>query len=200
MAYKTLIILLAPALTCGAIAYGLLILMFRQKSHSSENNAAFSTNVLEMGNDGIYQAGQLFTEHLARSGFLPALLSRESSMEKIKPFIEKEIDHFIDEKLPVIFPLLSKFMGDKTKLQFKQAFMDETERLFPEVIKRYAEGIFQSDDTKIQLAGFIQTVPRSDWNRLIFPILRKKRTPIVLAACLMGFISGCFILLIQYIF
>lgn len=65
----------------------------------------------------------------------PALL------QKLRPDIEGHVDHFLKEKLKTVFPLISQFMGEKTLSQFKSAFMEEMDHLFPILMHNYASSI-----------------------------------------------------------
>jgi len=62
------------------------------------------------------------------------------AVQKLRPEIENHINHFLDVKLSSVFPLLSQFIGSKTKDQMKSAFMEELDSLMPQLIsKLYAE-------------------------------------------------------------
>ena len=50
-------------------------------------------------------------------------LQNQELLERLKPEIEKHVDVFLAEKLPEIFPLLAKMMGEKTLSKFKAAFL-----------------------------------------------------------------------------
>ncbi|WP_255154849.1 DUF445 domain-containing protein [Ferruginibacter sp. HRS2-29] len=65
-------------------------------------------------------------------------LSSPGIMQKLQPEIEAHVDHFLQEKIKEAFPLLYKFMGEKTLEKFKAAFMTEVEVLFPVLIRSYA--------------------------------------------------------------
>jgi uncharacterized membrane protein YheB (UPF0754 family) len=58
-------------------------------------------------------------------------------VEKLRPEIEKHVDHFLQEKLSAAFPLLYKFMGEKTLAQFRAVFLTEIDSLFPQILKQY---------------------------------------------------------------
>ncbi len=66
-------------------------------------------------------------------------LSNPELMLQLRPEIEHHVDQFLKEKLPEAFPLLSKFMGGKTLLKFKEAFLSEVEIIFPAMLKSYSQ-------------------------------------------------------------
>jgi uncharacterized membrane protein YheB (UPF0754 family) len=80
------------------------------------------------------------------------------NLEKLKPEIEKHIDHFLREKLKVSFPMLGMFIGDKTINQLKGAFLMELETLFPILMKNYIGNLEKDIDLQRtvtdKIAGF----------------------------------------------
>jgi len=66
-------------------------------------------------------------------------LSNPVLIHQLRPEIETHVDKFLQEKLPEAFPLLSKFMEDKTLSKFKEAFLSEVELIFPVMLKSYSE-------------------------------------------------------------
>ena len=71
---------------------------------------------------------------------MAAKLSSEESVEKILPFAEGHIDHFLRVKLPAAMPMLSMFISDKLVADMKAIFMVELKELFPALINRYLAG------------------------------------------------------------
>lgn len=63
-------------------------------------------------------------------------------MQNLKPAIEAHVDQFLDERLNEAFPLLVKYMGEKTMLKLKEAFLSEIEIIFPLLVKQYGEKMF----------------------------------------------------------
>ena len=70
---------------------------------------------------------------------LESKLADPSLMLQLKPEIEMYVDRFLAVKLPEIFPLLSKMMGEKTLSKFKEAFLAEAETIFPALMKSYGK-------------------------------------------------------------
>ena len=64
-------------------------------------------------------------------------LTSPDNLQKIKPEIEKHIDAFLNKKLKDVFPILSKFIGERTTNQLKVAFMNELEVMFPALMDQY---------------------------------------------------------------
>jgi len=59
------------------------------------------------------------------------------SIEKMMPFVENQIDHFIRVKLAEKMPIISAFIGEKTIGELKAVFIEEMNTLFPELMKNY---------------------------------------------------------------
>lgn len=89
--------------------------------------------------------GQLSTELLPFADIEQRITSSEN-LEKIKPEIEKHIDIFLNKKLRDVFPILSKFIGEKTTNQLKQAYMTELETMFPTLMHQYMKQLKDSID------------------------------------------------------
>lgn len=75
-------------------------------------------------------------------------LSNPEIIEKLKPQIENHVDIFLKDKLSEVFPLISKFIGEKTRGQFKAAFMVEIESIFPTLLKDYISQLEHDLDIK----------------------------------------------------
>lgn len=101
--------------------------------------------------------GQLSTELLPFADIEQRITSSEN-LEKLKPEIEKHIDVFLNKKLRDVFPILSKFIGEKTTNQLKLAYMNELETMFPALMNQYMDqlkGSIDLEKTVVQkVAGF----------------------------------------------
>jgi len=86
-------------------------------------------------------------------------ISSPEIMQKLQPEIEIHVDIFLKEKIQEAFPLLYKFMGDKTLAKFKAAFMTEVEILFPVLIRNYAGIALAEMQPQKMVADKIKTMP-----------------------------------------
>lgn len=134
----------------------------------------------------IITTGKNISTKLASSGIADQYISNPSILEKLKPEIEQHVDAFLDEKLSTVFPLLYKFMGDKTRFQFKQAFMAETEILFPVVIRKY----FDSVKNEISLSDLIHKYTEHINYPELFQKLRTTAAKEILLFRISGFVLG----------
>lgn len=96
-------------------------------------------------------------ELLSFSEIEEKIISKEN-IEKLKPEIEKHIDYFLREKLKTVFPMFHSMIGEKTMQQMKDAFMDEMESLFPDLMRSYMNKLEKDLDlekiVREKVAGF----------------------------------------------
>lgn len=88
--------------------------------------------------------GQVVGKELLSFDEIEQKVTNPENLQKLRPDIESHIDHFLRNKLKEVFPMLSMLIGDKTILQFKEAFLKELEELFPILMKNYM-GKLQED-------------------------------------------------------
>jgi len=86
-------------------------------------------------------------------------ISSPEILQKLQPEIEIHVDIFLKEKIQEAFPLLYKFMGDKTLAKFKAAFMTEVEILFPVLIRNYAGIALAEMQPQKMVADKIKAMP-----------------------------------------
>ncbi len=76
-------------------------------------------------------------QQLLTSDSIEKTIEDPALLQQLKPELESHIDIFLKDKLPVVFPLLSGMMGEKTKNTLKAAFLEEVETIFPSVMKNF---------------------------------------------------------------
>ncbi len=134
------------------------------------------------------RAGNMLQAEFDESGVLNQRLSDPVLLQKLKPEIEHHVDIFLNEKLALIFPLLYKFMGEKTLSQFKAAFLTETDLLFPVIIKKYMENLTAGIKINELVADKINAIPVS----LIKKVIRENATKEVIYFKLICIATGAF--------
>ena len=122
---------------------------------------------------------------------LIATITDNNTVERLRPFVETEIDKFLREKLPAQMPMIAMFIGDKTINQLKGIFTGEIEILFPMFIEQYAnENLLNNDTLNKKIAT---TIYGTLTDKLPLLILKKG----MIAILLLGLI-GLLIGLLQY--
>jgi uncharacterized membrane protein YheB (UPF0754 family) len=125
-------------------------------------------NILGLNKLGIIpslqpQIAQQVAMFVEQNYLKPEMIEKKTSdplfMELLRPEIEKHIDHFLKTKLSEAFPLLFKFMGEKTQLKLKEAFMSEVEIIFPEMVNKLgANLLLQFKETQF-IENEINSIP-----------------------------------------
>jgi len=64
-----------------------------------------------------------------------------NSFTLVLPFIDTQLDLFFKERLVQKMPVISMFIGEKTIAQLKEVFLEELQRLFPDLISGLANNI-----------------------------------------------------------
>jgi len=78
-------------------------------------------------------------------------ISEPGNIQKMMPVIDQHVDRFIRERLSEQLPMISMFLGDKTLARLKATFLQEIERMLPEVMRSYAGEL----RTELDLEGII---------------------------------------------
>ena len=81
--------------------------------------------------------GQVVGKELLSFDEIEQKVTNPENLQKLKPEIEAHIDGFLNTRLKEVFPMLSMFIGEKTTIQLKEAFLLELENLFPILMKTY---------------------------------------------------------------
>lgn len=116
-------------------------------------------------------------------------------MNQLKPEIENHVDHFLENKLPETFPLLAKFMGEKTLLKFKEAFLTEVETIFPLLVKSYGNKVLNIEKTEQLIEEKINSIPVSAIKEFFYREAYKQ----ILIFKIIGLLFGLFIGTLQII-
>jgi uncharacterized membrane protein YheB (UPF0754 family) len=139
----------------------------------------------------IRELARMASKEFLSSSLIEDKIADPENFEKIKPEIEKHIDHFLRIKLKDAFPLISQFIGDKTINKLKGAFLNELETLFPALIKNYAVSLKQGIDLeKIiteKLDGFSPAVHTTS---ALGQLIKKETLLMQLRGALVGFCVG----------
>lgn len=146
------------------------------------------------------KAGLLFQSEFESSEMINEKISDPLLFEKLKPEIETHVDFFLGEKLATIFPLLYKFMGEKTLLQFKNAFMVEIDLLFPVIIKNYMSSLKKELRLDTLIAERVNNIPVENIRRAFFANAKKEILYFKFTCILTGLLSGLLTILALWVF
>lgn len=113
--------------------------------------------------------------------------------EKLKPEIENHVDYFLKEKLSAVFPLLYKFMGEKTLGQFKHAFLAEIDLLFPEIMNKYAGELFNNMDIENMISTKLAAINPATLQQNMMSKFNKQIRFYTICCTVIGALLGVFI-------
>ncbi len=142
------------------------------------------------------RVGKIAAGYFLSSTIIEEKITDPATLQKILPFVDAHIDDFLKNKLKSSMPVISMFIGDKTIIQLKTAFMDELQSLFPLLMKNYVQEL----KTSLDIEKIIFTKISSVDLRNIETLFRKNLSPqlktVQIFAAAVGFTAGIIQLLI----
>ena len=190
---------LITILLSGFIGYGIVWFAIKMLFHPRK-----AVNIFGYTYQGIFpknkskiaeMLGHLSTELLPFADIEEKITSKEN-LEKLKPEIETHIDLFLNKKLKSVFPILSKFIGEKTTNQLKDAFMIEMETMFPVMMNRYMQQLKTDIDLEKIVVEKVSGFSNEKLEDILKKITKKEFQFLKVAAA----VFGCLIGTIQVIF
>lgn len=121
---------------------------------------------------------------------LQTQLQNPALLQQMKPAIEAHVDLFLKEKLSEAFPLLSKFMGEKTLQKFKEAFLTEVETILPGMLQQYGTMLLKSDQIEQNIAEQIRQIPLATVEAHLHQFAKQPIRTFKIAATLVGLLIG----------
>lgn len=190
---------LATILLSGFIGYGIIWFAIKLLFHPRK-----AVNIFGYKYQGIFpknqkkiaaMLGQLSTELLPFADIEERITSTDN-LEKLKPEIEGHIDVFLNKKLKDVFPILSKFIGEKTTNQLKDAFMNELETMFPALMNKYMQQLKTDIDLEKIVVEKVSGFSNEKLESILKQITKKEFQFLKITAA----VFGCLIGTIQVIF
>jgi len=121
---------------------------------------------------------------------IEAKVTSSSSIDKMMPFIETHIDHFIRVKLAQKMPVISMFIGENTITELKTVFLEELQSLFPELIKNYIKGLREDVDLEAAITNKIDAFQLNNLEKIIKNNFGKQLTYLGIFSSVVGFMMG----------
>lgn len=148
---------------------------------------------------GGYSALSFLQKEFENSTLIDEKIADPVLFERLKPEIESHVDYFLNEKLATVFPLLYKFMGEKTLAQFKAAFMTEIDLLFPVIIKSYAGSLKKEIRLDIAINERLNVISGQKLKAFFFEHAKKEIARFMILCIVTGLLSGLLTVLIIYL-
>jgi uncharacterized membrane protein YheB (UPF0754 family) len=193
---------LITILLSGFIGYGIIWFAIKMLFHPRK-----AVNLFGYKYQGIFpknqnkiaeMMGQLSTELLPFADIEQRITSSEN-LEKLKPEIETHIDLFLNKKLKSVFPILSKFIGEKTTNQLKEAFMIEMESMFPLMMNRYMQQLKTDIDLEKVVVQKVSGFSNEKLEEILKKITKNEFQFLKIAAAFFGCIIGTIQVLVNII-
>jgi uncharacterized membrane protein YheB (UPF0754 family) len=133
---------------------------------------------------------------------LQQVLDNPKLLQQMAPAIEAHVDLFLNEKLSEAFPLLYKFMGEKTLQKFKNTFLQEVETILPNMLQQYGTMLLQSNKIEQGIADHISqlSAPQLEANlhRFADHYFRWFKIVATLLGTLIGLLQTVLVYLLMY--
>ena len=190
---------LITILLSGFIGYGIIWFAIKLLFHPRKAVIIFGYKY-----QGIFPKNQIkIAEMLGRlsAELLPFTdieerITSNDNLEKLKPEIEKHIDIFLNKKLKDVFPILSKFIGEKTTNQIKGAFMNELETMFPVLMNQYMLQLKNDIDLENIVVQKVSAFSNEKLEKILKDMTKKEFHFLKITAA----VFGCLIGAIQVLF
>jgi len=103
--------------------------------------------------------GEMVSKELFSFSVLENKIADPHNIEKLMPYVETHIDHFLRVKLADEMPMISMFIGDKTINQMKAVFIKELHTLFPLIMANYLGQLKSDLDIEKMVIEKVNSIP-----------------------------------------
>lgn len=134
--------------------------------------------------------GKLVSDEFLSFTDIEQKISDPQNLQKIMPMIENHIDDFLRNRLSIEMPVISMFIGDKTIIKLKSAFMNEIESLFPLVMKQFASNLKTELDLEHIVIKKVSAFSSDKLEEILYQIMSKEFRFVEIIGAVIGFIIG----------
>ena len=134
--------------------------------------------------------GKLVAEELLSVKDIQKLLVQEDSLAQINKNVEEKIEYYLSFTFPAKYPMLSFFVGDKSKDKIRDAMMEEMETMGPEVMNKTLANLENTLDIELFIKERVSMFSTVRMEQLIQGILASEFRFIELIGAVVGFIIG----------
>jgi uncharacterized membrane protein YheB (UPF0754 family) len=196
--FSVFLVLLFSALGGWLAAYVSIRLLFKPEHKASLAGISFQGILPHLQKKESGNIGALIQNQILTSSNWKSELAKPELMALLHPEIEIQVDRFLKEKLSTVFPLLYKFMGEKTLLQFKAVFIEETINLLPVMLAKYTDELPKALPIKRWVSDSILQYDLKKAEKLFYENAQKPIRLYQLAGLLFGLTWGGLILLLLH--
>ena len=123
-------------------------------------------------------------------------ISSPSSIEKVLPFVDGKVDHFLRVKLAEKMPMISMFIGEATMAELKSVFMEELQVLFPELMQQYSASILSDFSIAEMIEEKLNNIQTSQIEQTVKQLFATQTKIVILISTAFGFVVGLLQLLL----
>jgi uncharacterized membrane protein YheB (UPF0754 family) len=134
--------------------------------------------------------GKLVSQELLSFSDIEKKISNPENIEKLMPFVETHIDHFLRVKLAEEMPMISMFIGDKTINQMKAVFIKELQSLFPSIMENYMGQLEKDLDLEKIVIDKVSGFSSDKLEEILQAIMSKEFRFVEIIGGVLGFIIG----------
>jgi uncharacterized membrane protein YheB (UPF0754 family) len=134
--------------------------------------------------------GKLVSEELLSFKEIEEKIINPDNLSKMMPLVEDKIDLFLREKLSIVFPMISMFIGQNTISQLKIVFMQELESMFPEIIGSYMKNIESQLDLEKMVTEKVAGFSSDKMETILNQIMSKEFRFVEIIGGVLGLIIG----------
>lgn len=134
--------------------------------------------------------GKLVAEDLLSIKDIEEILNQPDNVELINKTIEEKVSFYLSKTFPQKYPMLSFFVGDKSRDKIKQAMMEEMETMGPEVMKQAFANLESTLDIEEFIKERVSNFSTDQIEKLIHAILSSEFAFIEWVGAIVGFIVG----------
>lgn len=134
--------------------------------------------------------GKMVSNELLSFQDIESKISNPANVQKLMPFVEQHIDHFLRVKLADQMPVISMFIGDKTINQLKAVFIAELTELFPVIMKNYMNNLQEELNLEKIVIEKVSGFSSDKLEDMLNAIMAKEFRFVEIIGGVLGFIIG----------
>jgi uncharacterized membrane protein YheB (UPF0754 family) len=134
--------------------------------------------------------GKMVANELLSSKDIKEKLQNPENVGEITKAVESKVDNYLKNTFSNSFPLLSIFVGDKTRERIKNDILAEVHEMSHEVVEKYVNNIEEKFDVEEIIRQRVSILSAEKLEDLIMSILKKEFRFIEAVGAVIGFFIG----------
>ncbi len=134
--------------------------------------------------------GKVVSDELLSIDDIKQRVVTKQSMDKIYETVEVKMDHFLEDKMPQRFPLVSMFATKKLKLEIRDEMLNEVRLQLPDMMDQYIQHFEDNIDIEEMITEKFSELSTDRLEQVMNDILSKEFKFIEILGGVIGFIVG----------